>query len=76
MKPEELSKPTEQLVDLNPQNFATLPPPYENFKETPLAPLTDDQKNSWEHSLDGVSCLTLPKPQTPEEEEKLVAAFL
>ncbi len=76
MKPEEISKPGEQLVDLNPQNFATLPPPYENYKESPVAPLTDDQKTRWEHSLDGVSALTLPKPQTPEEEEKLVASFL
>ena len=76
MKPEEISKPAEQLVDLNPDNFATLPPPYENFKESSLAPLTDDQKTRWEHSLDGVSALTLPKPETPEEEEKLVASFL
>ncbi len=76
MKPEEISKSAEQLVDLNPAKFATLPPPYENYKESPLVQLSDDQKTRWEHSLDGVSALTLPKPQTPEEEEQLVASFL
>jgi Fe-S oxidoreductase len=76
MRPEEISKRTEQLVDIKLEDLPKLPPPYENYVEKPITPLTDDQKTRWEHSLDGVSALTLPKPQSPEEEKRLVEAFL
>jgi Fe-S oxidoreductase len=77
MKPEAIStKRGEQLETFKSQDFAPLPPPYDTHVEEPLAELKQDQKAKWEYSLDGVSALTLPKPQTPEEEEKLVQAFL
>ena len=76
MRPEEISKKTEQLVTINTEDLAPLPYPYENYEETPITPLKEEQAKKWEHSLDGVSALTLPKPETPEEEERLVKAFL
>jgi len=77
MRPEEKSsRRGEQLVEINPEELAPLPPPYDTHEEAPFTQLKDEQKAKWEHSLDGVSALNLPKPQTPEEEEKLVRAFL
>jgi Fe-S oxidoreductase len=76
MRAEDISKKTDRLVEIKPSDLPPLPPPYDKEEEDPLAELTDDQKGKWEHSLDGVSAITLPKPQTPEEEEKLVKAFL
>lgn len=76
MRPEEISKKTEQLVTINTEDLPPLPYPYENYEETPITPLKEEQKKKWEHSLDGVSALTLPKPESPEEEERLVRAFL
>ncbi len=77
MRPEEISSLRgEQLVELKPEELAPLPPPYDTYEEEPLTSLKEDQKTRWEHSLDGVSALTLPKPQTAEEEQKLVEAFL
>ncbi|MDA8405949.1 MAG: (Fe-S)-binding protein [Deltaproteobacteria bacterium] len=76
MRPEEISKKTEQLVTIKPEDLSPLPFPYDTYEETPITPLKEEQKKKWEHSLDGVSALTLPKPETPEEEERLVKAFL
>ncbi len=76
MKPEEISKKTDRLEHIRTEDLPRYPPPFDNIDEVPITELTDDQKQRWEHSLDGVSAINLPKPQTPEEEEKLVAAFL
>ena len=76
MKPQEISKKAEQLEKINVKELPPLPPPYEDFEEKPITELTDDQKQRWEHSLDGVSALNLPRPETPEEEQRLVEAFL
>ncbi len=76
MKPEDISKKIDQLVELKVEDLPKLPPPYENYVEPQFTRLTSDQKVKWEHGLDGVSALTLPKPQTPEEEEQLVKSFL
>jgi len=77
MRPEAISsKRGEKLADIRPEELVPLPPPFDTYEEEPLSELTDDQKAKWEHSLDGVSAVTLPKPETPEEEEKLVEAFL
>ena len=76
MKPQEISKKGEQLEKIKVEDLPPLPPPYQDFEEKPITELTDDQKQRWEHSLDGVSAINLPKPETPEEEQRLVEAFL
>ena len=72
----DFTKVNGQIVDLDPQDFIKLPHPYEDWVDPPLKQLTEDQKNRLEHSLDGFSVLAMPKPQTEEEKEKLVANFL
>jgi Fe-S oxidoreductase len=42
----------------------------------PIKPLTEDQKSKYDCSLDGLSALRLTRPQSREEEDKLVAGFL
>jgi Fe-S oxidoreductase len=76
MRAEEISKPAEQLVEVKPEDIPPLPPPYDTLEEDPITELTPAQKEKWEHSLDGVSALNLSKPESPEEEAKLVEGFL
>ncbi|MEW6139221.1 MAG: (Fe-S)-binding protein [Thermodesulfobacteriota bacterium] len=76
MKAQDIAKPGERLVTIKPEELSPLPPPYDQHQEDPITELTDDQKSRWEHSLDGVSALTLKKPGSPEEEERLVKSFL
>ncbi len=76
MKPEQMSAKGEQLVEIKLEDLPKLPPPLDVFNESPITPLTADQKAKWECSLDGVSAINLPKPANKEEEEELVAAFL
>ena len=57
MRPEEISKKTEQLVTIKTEDLAPLPFPYDTYEETPITPLKEEQKKKWEHSLDGVSAL-------------------
>ncbi len=44
MRPEEISKKTEQLVNIKLEDLPPLPPPYTNYEETPITPLKDEQK--------------------------------
>ncbi|HTY22165.1 MAG TPA: (Fe-S)-binding protein [Desulfomonilaceae bacterium] len=77
MRAEEISKQTGQpLETIRVEDLPPLPPPYEDFEEPPIAQLKEDQKVRWEHSLDGVSAINLPRPQTPQEEQELVEKFL
>ena len=77
MKPEEISKKTAQpLETIKVEDLPPLPPPYEDFEEQPISELKEDQKERWEHTLDGVSALNLPRPKTPQEEQELVEKFL
>jgi Fe-S oxidoreductase len=53
-------------------------PPFACSSEVPtrIQPLTEDQKNRVECSLDGISALGIPKPKDKGEEEKIVRRFL
>jgi len=77
MKPAEISRKTGQpLETIRVDDLPPLPPPYENYEEQPITELKEDQKERWEHDLDGVSALNLPRPKTPQEEQELVDKFL
>jgi Fe-S oxidoreductase len=76
MKPEDISRKADQLEEIKVKDLPRLPPPYENYEEPEIKELTEDQKSRWEHSLDGISAINLPRPETPEEEERLVRGFL
>ena len=53
-----------------------LPFPYEDWKDTPIPTLSDEQRGRFEAGPDGVSALQIPKPATEEEKEERVAQFL
>jgi Fe-S oxidoreductase len=72
----DFSNSTCSLAALNPEDYMKLPYPYEDWVDPPINDLTDDQKNRLEHSLDGLSAISIPKPQTEKEKEELVAKFL
>jgi Fe-S oxidoreductase len=72
----DFSKPGKQITNLNPDDFLKLPYPYEDWKDKPISELTDAQKDKYENSLDGLSGIAIPKPETEEEKEELVAKFL
>jgi Fe-S oxidoreductase len=77
VKIEDISKPSERLSELRKEDFKPLPAPFDTPESTPdFAPLSDKAKASYECSLDDTIAISLPKPETKEEEEKLVAKFL
>ena len=65
------------LILLTANDLMPLPSPLDQEEErAPYPPLSENQKKSFECSLDGVSALTLPKPKSKEEEDQLVERFL
>jgi hypothetical protein len=53
-----------------------MPLPCHSDQPLSIKPLTDEQRNQFEHSLDGISALGIPKPKSKAEEDKLVQSFL
>jgi Fe-S oxidoreductase len=77
VKIEEISHNPGPLAEFSAEGLMELPfPDGQKEKEPPIKPLSDAQKQSYESSLDGVLALSIPRPKTKEEEEKLVASFL
>lgn len=74
---EDIGKPSEQLVNIKPEDLMSLP--YlqsSDSKSPPIKPLTEDQKKRYECSLDGVSAVGIPRLKSREEEERAVKDFL
>ena len=67
-------KKEEGLLNISPQDW--MPLPCLDDHPSPIKPLTEEQKERVESSLDGISALGLPKPKNKEEEKKLVESFL
>ena len=65
--------PPEQLLTIKAEELMPLPC---DQSDSPVRQLTEDQKSKYACSLDGMSALLLPKPQSKEEEDKLVTGFL
>ncbi|MFH1382023.1 MAG: (Fe-S)-binding protein [Chloroflexota bacterium] len=78
IRPKDISlNPNEPLIDITAVELVPLPPPYDKpDNKPPVKPLTEDQQQRYECSLDGISALSLPKPQSQEEEDRLVQSFL
>jgi ferredoxin len=72
----DISKPSEQMVTLDPKDLMPLPHPFTEDGLRPIKSLTEDQRCRYECSLDGVCAVGLLKPESKEEEERLVKAFL
>ena len=75
-KIQEISHNPENLADFVAEDLMELPfPDGQKEKSPPVKPLTDAQKEAYESSLDGVLAVSIPRPKTKEEEDKLKAAF-
>ena len=73
-KVKDISKnPPEQLLVIEAEDLMPLPC---DQNDLPIRPLTEEQQSKYDSSLDGISTVLLPKPQSKEEEDKLVAGFL
>ena len=68
--------PEEPLVCITNQDLIPLPYDGEAPGDPAVKPLTEKQKNSYENYLDGISAIGIPRPESKEEEDKLVESFL
>lgn len=69
--------PDEQLLDIKAEDLVPLPYPYDKpDNKVPIKPLTEEQKSTYECSLDGISVVGIPKPKSKEEEDRMVKRFL
>jgi Fe-S oxidoreductase len=78
IKLRDISKRSEEpLVTVAAEELTVLPRPLDQQEPKPPYPvLSESQKKTYECGLDGVSALSLPKPKSKEEEERLVEQFL
>jgi Fe-S oxidoreductase len=74
---EDISNKNMQLVEITEKDLLKLPFPFNESGDLPaIKGLSDEQKKKYECSLDGVVGIGLTKPNTKEEEDKLVQSFL
>ncbi len=65
------------LLSMRAEDLMPLPSPLGRPGTKPfIPPLSENQRKIYECGLDGVSALTLPKPKSKEEEDRLVRTFL
>jgi Fe-S oxidoreductase len=74
MKIEDFAMPARQLVTLEPSDLIPLPAPYDQPR--PLKQLTEEQRERYEASLDGVVGVAITRPASAKEEEDFVRKFL
>jgi Fe-S oxidoreductase len=78
IKINDFSKQIEQLVELDPDDFFPLPPPYDKLEE--LLPgfkkLNFETKEKYQASLDGVMAAGKERPNSKELEDKVVESFI
>ena len=68
--------PPEQLLTITAEDLMPLPSSDEWDNKPPVKPLTEEQRNRFECSLDGAVAIGIPKPKSKQEEDKLVQSFL
>jgi len=68
--------PETLLARVEPEDLMLLPYPCDNLNHPATTELTEEQKERYESSLDGVVAIGLPKPKNKAEEEELIEKFL
>lgn len=77
IKVTDISRHDGQLVKLIPNELMPLPYPYNQpDKELPVRMLSEEQQQTYETSLDGVSAIGLTQPRSKQEEETFIKRFL
>ncbi|MBC8425676.1 (Fe-S)-binding protein, partial [bacterium] len=65
------------LVDIPIEDQIPLPPPFDKIEDEPAhTPLTDEARKKYESDLDMTIAVNMPRPETKEDEERLVKSFL
>lgn len=72
----EISKPQEQLIEVEPDKLMPLPYPYDKWDSKSIKPISEQQRKEYDYSLDGVVAIGIHRPKNKEEEDKLVEKFL
>ena len=76
VKIQDMSKGEGPLVHIRPEDQIPLPPPFDKWEEEPpLKSLSEDAAKNYE-CLDDTIAVSIPKPKSKEEEERLVNLFL
>jgi Fe-S oxidoreductase len=76
LRPSDINAPVERLCHIDAGEISPLPPPYEDFNLSVVAPIKPEKSKDIETSLDDTVALGIPKPSCREEEEALVRQFL
>jgi len=77
LKVEDISKPSDHLIHLDPADLPPLPAPYNQPENIPAWPaLPQKTKDAVEASLDDTVAVGIPKPKSKAEEQELVRKFL
>jgi len=74
----DMAKGHEPLTHVELKDLIPLPPPFDKIEDEPgeIPPLSDEIQGKYECLLDDTVVAKIPKPQSKEEEEKLVNQFL
>jgi len=73
VRPRDIANPTAVLSAIDLQKLAPLPAPYDQLDPTHMwKELSDERKQQVDASLDGVSALSLKRPEDPAEEKRLL----
>ena len=76
VKIKQLCEQCGQLVELNVEDIPHLPPPYEDWEDSPITEISAEKRQQIEAGLDGVVGVRIPVPKTQAEKDELVAKFL
>jgi Fe-S oxidoreductase len=77
IKVKDISKGSGPMIEVDPQDLLPLPAPYDKWEELPgIKRLKESDKKANVVNLDGYLIGGLPKPETKEEEQKIVNAFI
>ncbi|GAB4367904.1 MAG: (Fe-S)-binding protein [Acidobacteriota bacterium] len=74
---EDVARPTEQWSHVDNDDLMPLPAPLDDpAAEPPWTPLSAEAREKYAAHLDDTLLLNIPRPSSPEEEQRLVAGFL
>jgi len=76
VKPSDISKPSKRLAHIRAGELPPLPPPYEDFNSVTLSEMKEEKIADLEVSLDDTVAIGIPKPESKQEEERYLRAFL
>ncbi|HBC46621.1 MAG TPA: 4Fe-4S ferredoxin, partial [candidate division Zixibacteria bacterium] len=63
--------------ELDSAGFLPLPPPFDKLESEPMIkPLSADQVARYECDLDGISAVSLPRPESEDQKRELIEKFL